>query len=224
MRIKILFLGQDKCPYGTMIVSKMQSLGWEVTCYKSCCRGEVLPSEALKWEGDYIFSFRTHFIPRENLLSKAKFGALNFHPGPPEYPGSASVNFALLDGATSYGATAHLMSETVDSGVILRSTKFEISLTYSVREILAETHIHCVNLMLYYIDLISNEKCDFNSENYHSGEVWRGKPRRIRELQALERINPNIGKSELEVLVRAIYTPEYPPYIDLHGFRFFLKL
>lgn len=66
-----------------------------------------------------------HIMPVD-LLSRCGAGAINLHPAPPEYPGSAANHLALYDGATRFGVTAHLMTESVDAGPILAVDRFAI--------------------------------------------------------------------------------------------------
>jgi methionyl-tRNA formyltransferase len=53
-----------------------------------------------------------------SVLDRLGYGAFNFHPGPPEYPGWAPAAFALHDGAAQFGATLHEMAPGVDAGTI----------------------------------------------------------------------------------------------------------
>ncbi|MEM6903076.1 MAG: formyltransferase family protein, partial [Pseudomonadota bacterium] len=44
----------------------------------------------------------------------------------PEYPGSYPESFAIWDGATQYGITAHEMAAKVDTGRIVRVSRFDM--------------------------------------------------------------------------------------------------
>ncbi len=66
----------------------------------------------------YIISFVSPWIIPENLLNSAQKAAINFHPGPPDYPGTGCYNFALYEGTKKYGVTAHHMEKKVDTGNI----------------------------------------------------------------------------------------------------------
>jgi hypothetical protein len=54
-------------------------------------------------------------------------GGYNFHPGPPAYPGWVPSAFAVYDGATEFGATAHALSATTDGGVIVAVDTFPVA-------------------------------------------------------------------------------------------------
>ena len=61
-------------------------------------------------EPDYIICYRTYDIISEEVIKSAKIGAINFHTGPPQYPGRGSVNHALYNNDTEFGVTTHLIS------------------------------------------------------------------------------------------------------------------
>ena len=73
-----------------------------------------------------LIAFSSPVIVPPDVLSALGFGAYNFHPGPPEYPGWAPAHFALYEGAAEFGATAHAMAERVDSGPIVAVSRFPI--------------------------------------------------------------------------------------------------
>jgi len=74
-----------------------------------------------------LMAFSTpHVVPGE-FLSRLRYGAYNFHPGPPAYPGWAPSSFALYHGASMFGATAHVMTERVDAGPIVGTELFAIA-------------------------------------------------------------------------------------------------
>ena len=53
-----------------------------------------------------------------SIIKKLKYGAYNFHPGPPIRPGYASLEMAVYEGDEVYGTTLHEMDELVDTGKI----------------------------------------------------------------------------------------------------------
>ncbi|WP_152426744.1 formyltransferase family protein [Paramagnetospirillum caucaseum] len=60
------------------------------------------------------------------VLRRLGYGAYNFHPGPPEYPGWAPAAFALYDGAATFGATLHEMAARADAGTICDVESFAV--------------------------------------------------------------------------------------------------
>ena len=80
--------------------------------------GEPFPGPARAWSGDCIISYLARWIVPRDLLQRAGT-AINFHPGPPEYPGYGCNNFAIYDEAREYGVTCHHMAPRVDTGAII---------------------------------------------------------------------------------------------------------
>lgn len=79
-----------------------------------------------------LIGFVTPVIVSPAILAQLGYGAFNFHPGPPSYPGWAPAHFALYDCATEFGATAHAMIEQVDAGPIVAVELFPIPAGVSV--------------------------------------------------------------------------------------------
>jgi hypothetical protein len=79
-----------------------------------------------------LVGFVTPVIVPQRILARLGYGAFNFHPGPPSYPGWAPAHFALYHQATEFGATAHVMVERVDAGSIIEVAMFAIPADISV--------------------------------------------------------------------------------------------
>jgi methionyl-tRNA formyltransferase len=79
-----------------------------------------------------LVAFVTGVIVPADVLDRLGFGAYNFHPGPPGYPGFAPAHFALYQRAAEFGATAHVMSARVDEGPIVGVEMFSIPHSTSV--------------------------------------------------------------------------------------------
>jgi methionyl-tRNA formyltransferase len=73
-----------------------------------------------------LIAFVTGVIVPANVLEGLGYGAYNFHPGPPAYPGWAPAHFALYERAAEFGATAHVMAGRVDEGPIVGVEMFSI--------------------------------------------------------------------------------------------------
>ena len=73
-----------------------------------------------------LVAFVTDVVVPARILASLGFGAYNFHPGPPQYPGWVPAHFAIYDKAAHFGATAHHMAERVDAGPIVACKMFVI--------------------------------------------------------------------------------------------------
>ena len=228
-KIKILLFVRDNCNFSADIYKKLnENISIEVTCVKSKMRGETIPNKIQSWNGDYIFCFRSLFILPVSLIRRAKIAAINFHPGPPEYPGSGCINFALYDQVDSYGVTAHLMNEKVDNGEILEVRRFKIKKDDSLLSLLKRTHnklgTMCLDLINKLINNGNGKSLIAEMVKDFSVEAWNGKARKMRDLEDLQTLDINIKKSELDRIIRATYIDEFPPRIELYGYNFYLNL
>ena len=146
------------------------------------------------------------------------------HPGPPEYRGSGCINWALYDGVSEYGVTAHFVGEQVDAGRIIKVIRFEVGQADSVSTLLRRTHEHCLQLASELARGIANEGVDYLClrANLAADEKWQGPIRRMSSIDSLSRVHPNITRKELERVIRATNTREFPTYVEILGYRFFL--
>jgi len=93
-----------------------------------------------------LIAFVTPEIVSKNVLAKLGYGAFNFHPGPPRYPGWAPAHFALHERATEFGATVHVMVEQVDAGPIVDVAMFPVPAGISVLGLEGLTYAHLAQL------------------------------------------------------------------------------
>ncbi|HXW73164.1 MAG TPA: formyltransferase family protein [Methylocella sp.] len=73
-----------------------------------------------------LIAVTTDVIVPPQVLDQLGYGAYNFHPGPPQFPGWAPAIFAIYHHATQFGATAHIMTERVDEGPIIGVELFPV--------------------------------------------------------------------------------------------------
>jgi len=67
-------------------------------------------------------------VPADAITAVTNTGgrAYNFHPAPPAYPGVGGPRLAVLDGAETFGVTAHVLTEQVDAGPIVAVGDFPL--------------------------------------------------------------------------------------------------
>ncbi len=78
---------------------------------------QAVPRQVLS--GARLMSFANPVIVPADILARLGYGAYNFHPGPPHYPGLAPAQMAVYENATIFGITVHHMIEKVDAGPIV---------------------------------------------------------------------------------------------------------
>jgi methionyl-tRNA formyltransferase len=87
-----------------------------------------------------LVSFCSDVIVTPTILALFKGGCYNFHPGPPEYPGSHAASFAIYDQVKTYGATAHEMAASVDTGAIVGVDRFAVPNAFRFLELEVKAH------------------------------------------------------------------------------------
>lgn len=73
-----------------------------------------------------LIAFSTDVIVPQAILDAVGYGAYNFHPGPPNYPGWGPGHFAIYEQAGVFGVTVHVMHRQVDTGPIVGVELFAI--------------------------------------------------------------------------------------------------
>lgn len=223
---RVLFFGRAKCTATEHLLSKLVRFGFDVTFVKSSKRSENLPEDIYWWEGEYILCFRSLFVLPKRLIDRANIAAINFHPAPPEYPGSGCINFALYDEVSEYGVTAHIMNELVNNGPILEVHRFPVTSFDNLPTVLSRTHSELLNLCSDFISGLHSDGENFLKEKLAASqnEVWRGKSRTLKEWHDLHKIDLAVSERELKRIIRATNNYEYSPKIKLYGFTFRLEL
>ncbi|MFC1521687.1 formyltransferase family protein [Elusimicrobiota bacterium] len=182
--------------------------------------GDRFPEQCLEWSGDFIVSYISPWIIPLEMLGKARIDTVNFHPGPPEYPGIGCTNFALYHGEEMFGVTAHRMEARVDTGDICEVLRFPICADDSAYSLTERCYLHIEQLFRSVISHIADV-----GHLPFCGEKWRRKPYKRAELNALCRITADMSSDEVKRRVRATAYPDMPgPFMDLYGHRFEYKI
>ena len=165
---------------------------------------------------DILISYISPWIIPKAILNRTKLWNINFHPGPPEYPGIGCFNFAIYNAVNMYGVTAHLMNEKVDTGKLLGVKYFPLLKSDSVHALSIKSYENMLSLFYEVMDFILENKslprCD---------KVWQKTPYRRSELEDLCRITPDMTKTDIKRRIKATTYPGMPgPYVELYGNKF----
>jgi methionyl-tRNA formyltransferase len=117
------------------------------------------------------------------------------------------------------------MNEKVDSGAILECRRFAILPSDSVDTLLSRTHLRLIDLFLDIVtDLVlGGIDALYKKVRHSSYEKWRGNATKLKDLEKLQIVPLNVTEGELEKIIRATYTKNFPPFINLFGYEFVLK-
>jgi methionyl-tRNA formyltransferase len=165
-----------------------------------------------------LIAFTTQVIVPPVVLDQLGYGAYNFHPGPPRYPGWAPAHFALYDRATEFGATLHAMVERVDAGPIVDAALFPVPADISVSGLEELAYTHLAQMFWRWAEWLATRAEALPERSIQ----WSGKRNSRRRLENICDIPVTVPKEELEHLVK-VFGSNYggiAPTINLHGIRF----
>jgi methionyl-tRNA formyltransferase len=165
-----------------------------------------------------LVAFVTPVIVPQTVLAQLGYGAFNFHPGPPGYPGWAPAHFALYDQATEFGATAHVMVEQVDAGPIVDVEMFAIPAGISVLGLEGMAYARLAHLFWRMAKWLA-----LNPESPPALPLRWGEKKYFRSsYRAMCEIPLDIPKDEFDRRIRIFGGNHFgiSPTINLHGIAF----
>ena len=221
---KVIFFGKKNCDFTKIIIENLKKKSKKVDIVLSTNNNEFFKRKNYNRKYDYIFCFRSHNILKRNLLNKANYAAINFHPGTPEYRGIGCVNYALYENSILYGCTAHLIDEKIDHGKILDVRRFKIYKKDTIESVLKKTYKIQVKQANDIFTLLSKnhsnlEKLKLKSKN----EKWSKRIMKKKYLEKFYEIKKNISKRKFYKKLRATYTKKFKPYVIINNHKFILE-
>ena len=171
---------------------------------------------------DWLFSFKTKTIFRPGTLDSIRKASINFHTASPDYPGSGGVNWLLYNGDATSGITVHRVSAAVDAGPILRVDGFSLAGLSSVTEVLALTYARQLATFLDVTTAIAAEGEGWlaRAELASAGVCWGPRTYRLRDLDDLKRITPDMTEAEVARRIRATRYGQHGPFVEVGGRRY----
>lgn len=171
------------------------------------------------WQGSHVVSYLFPWVVPGWLLARAAVAAINFHPGPPEYPGIGCTNFALYNEESVFGVTCHHMAPVVDSGEIIAVRRFPLLPEDSVLSLTRRCYEQLFGLFEEVAPVLAR-----GGQLPRATETWTRAPYLRRELDALCRLECGMDEREMARRIRATVYPGMPgPYVVLAGRRFVLE-
>ncbi len=162
-----------------------------------------------------LLSFLSPWIVPAEVLARFDL-ALNFHPGPREYPGTGCYNFALYEGAREYGCVVHHMHARVDSGPIVAERRFPVAADETVETLQLKTLAVMLGLFGEILAILAA-----GAALPQAAQGWTRPAFRRRQLEELCRITPHMAAEERRRRLRATDYPGFlNAYIDLADGRY----
>ena len=119
--MNILLVRKSNCNYCEQAMKFLTDTDHRVAVMECEKRFDKFP-EDITFKPRVVFSFKNYIVLPRSITDSTV--CINFHPGPPEHPGSCPANWALYNQDKSFGVTAHFMNGLVDNGLIFRVRRF----------------------------------------------------------------------------------------------------
>jgi methionyl-tRNA formyltransferase len=165
-----------------------------------------------------LIAFVTPEIVVTSVLDRLGYGAINFHPGPPSYPGWAPSHFALYERAAEFGATVHVMVERVDAGPIIAVARFPVPAGISVLGLEGLAYAHLAQLFWRMAKSLATDP----EPPPTLAIKWGSRKYSRRAYRAICEIPLDIPKDELDRRISVFGGNHFGmcPTINLHGIEF----
>ena len=141
-----------------------------------------------------LIAFLTSVIVPARILDRLSYGAYNFHPGPPDYPGRLPSHFAVYDRAKTFGVTAHVMAATVDSGPIVGVELFDIAPGIGVPALEKLAFTAAARLFWRFAETLATRREPLEELPVR----WCGRKSTKRMYEAMCNFPPDISREEFE--------------------------
>ncbi len=213
--IKIALILKENKKHNSKVIKYLKSKRIKLDIFIGK-NGDKLPLKLRKKKYDFIISYLSPWIIKKNILSNTRFNNINFHPGPPNYPGIGCYNFAIYNEEKYYGVTAHIMNAKVDTGKILGVKKFKINKKITLERLINLSYLKMYELFKQIVDKSLNNKLS-PTPNIS----WERKPYKRSDLENLCVLKNKFEKKEILRRIRSTYYPGYPgPYYLINEKKF----
>lgn len=167
-------------------------------------------------EDTWLISHSTSVIVPASLLEKLSCRAINIHSASPAYPGRDPHHFAIYDGATRYGATAHFMTPKVDDGSILDVEWVDVSPDETPNSLLLKANAAA---LIVTERVVSRLLAGTAAPN---GDRWSGRKTTRSAFRELCEVTVHTPAAEVERRRRAVAVPGRGNlFVTLNGIRFY---
>ncbi len=161
---------------------------------------------------DVLISVQFNTILQKEHIQKATL-AVNLHMAPlPEYRGCNQFSFAIIDNATTFGTTLHIIDEQIDHGDILFEKRFSVPADCWVEDLYNLTYKASKELLTENLLLLIQGNYSTIPQSHL--EQARGTQLHYRkEINDIKKIDLNWDAEKIARHIRATYMPNFePPY------------
>lgn len=173
-------------------------------------------------EVDLVVSYLYWRVIKKPLIENPKYGCINFHPAIlPDWKGCGGYNIAILKKLDKWGVTAHYVNETVDTGPIIKVSKFDFDYRTATAQSLER--ITQDELVKLYKEIILEvkEKGKLKTLEVDNSKGTYISRKQMNEMKIIT--DEDLESEDLDVKVRAFWFPPYDgAYIERNGKKYTL--
>jgi methionyl-tRNA formyltransferase len=183
---------------------------------------------------DLNLSISYNQILRLPIILTARLGFVNFHAGKlPFYRGRNVINWALINGETEIGVTAHFIDEGIDTGDIILQHTLPISWTDSYGDVLKRLVDYFPAFVCQTVERLTTGDYERRPQERLAGSYFAGREpgdewldwsdtslNLHNKVRAISRPGPGARTmlgSEPIIVWRAFYDPAWPKYLATPG-------
>jgi methionyl-tRNA formyltransferase len=187
-----------------------------------------------KFGADLGLSIAFNQILRPPVLATTRLGFVNFHAGKlPHFRGRNIINWAIINGESEIGMTAHLIDEGIDTGDILLQRTLPIGWTDTYGDLLGRVVARFPEFVIQAVRMIGSNEITTQPQSHIAGTYFCGREdgdewldwsdsslNLYNKIRAITR--PACGARTLlgqkRVIVwKAAYDPAWPKYLATPG-------
>ena len=195
----ILLTGEVEAPYLSDMLRSHNSTLNIVHVRTTDQLGRACTTKLLEGNTRRLIAFSTPIIVPNKILSTLHGHAYNFHPGPPNYPGTHPASFAIYEQATQYGVTVHEMTAQVDAGPIVTVEWFDIASDMRFTDL----ELHAYKVLVATFSNLARRLASDSTPLLHSGDTWSGRMSTKRGFELMREITEDMDEEEIKLRFRA---------------------
>lgn len=179
----------------------------------------VSMEEAENIKSDLAVSYLYSRKIRKPLIENPKYGCINFHPAIlPDWRGTAGYNIAILNKLTEWGATAHYVDESFDTGAIIRVFRFNFDYR---SESAASLERKTQNMQMDLYRSVITDVIHTGKLNAQKQSIEQGRYISRNEMNQLKKVD--LENDDVDLKIRAFWFPPYDgAFIEVQGKKYTL--
>jgi methionyl-tRNA formyltransferase len=198
------------------------------------CNAPECIDEVRRLNPDVNLSVSYDQILRREIRETAPLGFVNFHAGKlPYYRGRSVLNWAIINGETEVGLTAHFVDDGIDTGDIILQRVLPIGWTDTYGDVLQRVVKAFPDLVVHAAELLASGTYDRLPQSHLMGSYfsrrepgdewldWNTTSRDLHnKIRGIAQPAPGARTTHADapvIIWRAYYDPSWPNYIAIPG-------